>query len=303
MNQIQLIEINKIKPDSTQPRKDLTTVDIPELAQTIKSVGIINPIEIDKDYVIVTGEMRWRAAKEAGLKEIPCKIIEVTKDERFLRQFVENTQHARMTAWDTAQALNKMLTTMLPGNKVNCPKSGVTADKCISELARRIGKSRDFIQEHLDLLESSEKVIKAVRSGKLPISHTRAITRAPQEHKKAIEKKVLSGEFKSRDGAVAVVSALNRNPEKAKEILEKDYSKYETTQEIHGALQDISPLYSDRIAEGMIPPKQLGKIVLNLSAWLEDNSPASVGSFHLKKVISDLVFVKEEIDKWLKNNL
>ncbi len=73
------IPIEKIKPDVNQPRQYIDEEDLKGMAQSIVTEGIINPIEVDKNFVIVTGERRWRAAKIAGLKSVRAMIIEVSK--------------------------------------------------------------------------------------------------------------------------------------------------------------------------------------------------------------------------------
>ena len=69
------IEIDKIKPDKDQPRTSMDELELKEMAQSIVTQGVINPIEVDNDMVIITGERRWRAAKIAGLKVVPVKIF------------------------------------------------------------------------------------------------------------------------------------------------------------------------------------------------------------------------------------
>lgn len=299
--QILQVPINKLKPDKNQPRKSFNPDRLEELAESIRTTGIINPIEIDKNFVIITGEYRWRASKLAGLKDVPCKVIELPADQRFLLQMIENIQHTEMTPWDTAQAIKRMLATMLPGNKVHTPKKGITAEKCITQLSKQIGKSNSFIIEHLKLLKSSEPIKLAVRSGELPLTNIRAIYRVAEPFKKAMEKKMLAGEFKSRDGGHAVAIAINQNPDKAKEILSKNYSKYKSTPEVQEALSHIVPRLSDQFRESIKPSEKLADILLDLSKWLDENKPETVGSFHLKRMIMDLVMAKQEIQEWLDN--
>jgi ParB family chromosome partitioning protein len=88
--------INEIRPDPNQPRKNFPEKRIREMAKSILTEGIINPIEIDKDGVIITGEMRWRSAKEAGLTTVPVKVID-PGENRFRRQVIENVHHNTMT--------------------------------------------------------------------------------------------------------------------------------------------------------------------------------------------------------------
>ncbi len=82
--------LSKIKPDKNQPRQTIDEEHIKEISQSIVTEGVINAIEIDENNVIITGEQRWRAAKLAGLKEVPCKILKITPELRFRRQVIEN---------------------------------------------------------------------------------------------------------------------------------------------------------------------------------------------------------------------
>jgi len=82
-----------LTPDPNQPRKTFNQEDVESMASTIASQGIINPIEIDGDNVIVTGQLRWMAAEKAGLSEVPCIVWDGDAGERFERQVVENLNH------------------------------------------------------------------------------------------------------------------------------------------------------------------------------------------------------------------
>jgi len=106
-----IVSIDKLRPDPNQPRKFFDAETIVALAVSIRNEGIINSIEVDKNYVIITGEQRWKAAKIAGLKEVPVKIIEgIDSRGRFIRQVQENIHQNTMAVWDTAEALYKIMT-------------------------------------------------------------------------------------------------------------------------------------------------------------------------------------------------
>lgn len=303
--EIQEIPINKIKPDPNQPRKSFDQTDIQEMAKSILTEGVINPIEVDTDFIIITGERRWRSAKEAGLTTVPCKVIpKISANERFMRQVIENIHHNTMSDWDTANALKKMIEVgFSPGEKPKqfTPKSGATKPTGISWLHERTGKSLGYISEKLDLLEASKPFQTAVRKGEIPTTNLRVLRKTPEEYRPQIEQKILSGEFRTRDAGFEVVGALKRDPEKAEEILAQDYSKYKTTSQVTEAVAQISPRYATRFAESMKPPKELGEIVSQLIDWLQKHPPESVGKFHIRRIILDLNVTKEEIDKWFKN--
>jgi len=297
------IPINKIKEDKNQPRKTFNHDRIEEMAQSVKTEGVINAIEVDKNFVIITGAMRFRSAIEAGLTEVPCKILDMEDDERFMRQVIENIHHNTMTDWDTAKAIKK-LCKMSPGNT----RGGIQPnDKGISWVSEKIGKSRAYIDEHLNILEASEEIQDAVKTRKVNYTMLRAIDEAPEEHKQAIEDKILNGEFRQkRDGALAVVRAIKNNPAKADQLMRTDYSKFKTNDEIKAEVRKIDPSFtetpfSDRVKESFDFPEELGKISLSLLKLLKDNPSEEVGKIHLKRVVLALSILKEGIDDWIKN--
>lgn len=102
-------KVDELKPDLNQPRKSFKKEDIKLLAQTYQSQGIINPIEIDAENVIITGELRWRAAKVAKVKEIECKLFEgLDETKRFERQTIENLHHNILTSVERENAVKKL---------------------------------------------------------------------------------------------------------------------------------------------------------------------------------------------------
>lgn len=294
---IQEIKINQIKPDISQPRKSFKPTRIKEMAQSIKTEGVINAIEIDRDFKIITGEIRWRSAKEAGLKTVPCKILTIGKEERFLRQVIENLHHNTMTHWDTAVAIDKLLTSHAVRSQGK--------DAGISELSRKVGKSEAYIREHANILEASKDIQKAVKGG-LELTFIRSINLIPKEYKVQMKKKVLSGEFKNPEGALAVQIATKRNPNKAKKILDQDYSNCETVDEVKNKIRKVDDTFtetpiSDAFMKGTKTPQQAGKIALLIIRWLKANPANTVGTIHLKRITMSLIFIKDAIDSWLKN--
>jgi len=101
-------DIDDVRPDPDQPRKVFNEDDIASTAFTIESQGIINPIEIDENDMIVTGEIRWRAAKKAGLKQIPCVVWEDGTHKRFERQVVENLHHHELSDKEREDAIVRL---------------------------------------------------------------------------------------------------------------------------------------------------------------------------------------------------
>ena len=299
------IPTNKIRRDPEQPRSAFDDEEIEEMAKSMKTTGLINPIEVDPTGMIITGERRWRAAKKAGLPSIPCKVLVMDKDDRFMRQVIENIHHNTMSDWDTALSLKKLIT-LAPspherkGARGMPAPTGPRAYRGIRWLSERLGKDPKYIAEKLDILEMSAPVQKQVREGSLDTTYLRAITRVPEPFKKQMERKLLDGEFRTSAGALEVAAALSRSPSQAPNLLKQDYSKYKTSADVAVAVSKISPRTTDKIAEAIEPTKQLGHIVTSLIKWMEHNSPDSVGGHNLRRVILNLTTAEEEIKKWLK---
>ena len=155
------VEIDKIILDPNSPRKYIDEDHVEEMAQSMRSVGVINAIEVDKKFMIVTGEVRWRAAKMAGLKTIPAKIIEINDDERFMRQVIDNLHPETLSTCDKEDALEKLLT-MWPGEKDGeVSKTDSDTDKKITWLSKKIGISRGYVDDLFFNLEAKKCFEKA----------------------------------------------------------------------------------------------------------------------------------------------
>lgn len=300
------VDINKIKADPEQPRKKIDETDLREMAESIITEGIINAIEVDKDFVIVTGERRWRAARIAGLKTMPVKIIEIGKDERFMRQVIENIHHDTMDHEDTANALVKLMNAYMKGvHGVNTFAGGKQPEEeGIRWLAKKIGRSPGFIQERVDYVrDMSRELKKAVKAGLSP-TFVRAIKQAPEKYKQEIEERIIEGEFVATDGAIDLAVALKRerdNPKIIKKLLDMDYSKYETDYQIKEAVAKISPPIHEIIAKTYEPSKEISRIVDDLKDWVGRNPMVTVGKIHAPRIIVNMNFAKSLIDQWFKN--
>lgn len=258
--------------------------------------GVINPIEVDENYVIVTGEMRWRAAKLAGLKTIPAKIIKINAEGRFLRQVIENVHHNTMSDWDTAKALEKLRKQVLETSTTL--HNGTNEDQGIKKLGRLIGKSPRYIVDHLEILGVSATLQKAVKSGKMPYTFLRAIRRTPDKFQKQMEDKILRGEFKVRDSAIEVAVSLGRTPDKAKEILAVNYTPYKTPADVIVKLSQIVPRFSDVIRESYAPPKELTDIKNSLLKWLDKYPQQILAPAHYNRTILTFRVMADAMSSW-----
>lgn len=158
--QIPMILVER-NPD--QPRQNFDEESLNELADSIRQYGILEPLLVKPSgdhYIIVAGERRWRAAKIAGLKEIPAIIRDYTDQEIMEISLIENIQRENLNVMEEAQAYQKLLTDF--GYKQE-------------DLAKKISRSRTSITNRLRLLKLTEKVQDMVRSGELSEGHARAL--------------------------------------------------------------------------------------------------------------------------------
>ncbi|ECB9711394.1 ParB/RepB/Spo0J family partition protein [Listeria innocua] len=160
---VQNIAIKEIKPNPYQPRKIFDTKAINELRDSIKIHGVLQPIILrntDKGYEIVVGERRYRAAKEAKLKEIPAVVRDLTEEEMMELSVIENLQREDLSPLEEAESYQFLM-----------KKLGLTQAK----LAERVGKSRPYIANFVRLLTLPEEVQVMLRDGSLSAGHGRVL--------------------------------------------------------------------------------------------------------------------------------
>ena len=208
----------KLKPDKNQPRKVFNESTIEGMAKSMKGEGVVTPIEIDVNNVIICGERRWRAAKLAGLKEIPCVINtgKLKPKERLMRQCVENAHHSDMTAMDTARAWKVLLTSPGAVKRKGERYSGTMW------LSNQLGVVINTVKDIISLLDESLAVQKELSRAKPDYGYTwfRDANRIQDaEQKEIVKKKILKGEFRGREDVDFAYKALNKHPDKAQDIL------------------------------------------------------------------------------------
>ena len=170
--------IEEIRPDRSQPRRHFDEAHIEELAESIRSKGVLLPLIVRRDsegYVLVAGERRWRAAQRAGLRELPVMVREVTGKEAFEIALIENIQREDLNLIEEAGAYRRLI-----------EEHGLTQE----ELAARVGKDRSTVANALRLLRLPEPIQRAVVSGELSMGHARALLAIHDEGdlRKAAEK-------------------------------------------------------------------------------------------------------------------
>ena len=168
------IDINNIKPNTSQPRKTFDEEKLEELASSIESHGLIQPIvlrKVAKGYEIVAGERRWRAARLIGLKEVPCIVKELSDEENMLLAIIENMQREDLNPIEEAEGLQQMISTY-----------SMTQE----QVSRSVGKSRPYITNSLRLLKLEERVKELLSAGQLSTGHAKVLA-AIKDGKKQVE--------------------------------------------------------------------------------------------------------------------
>ena len=158
------LKLMDIVPNKEQPRKKFDDEKLTELTQSIAKHGVLQPLLVrpmpDGSYRLVAGERRWRAARTAGLSEVPVVIKEMTDEEAAVFALVENLQRADLNPVEEAQGMRRLMDDF-----------GLTQE----QVSERVGKSRPAVANALRLLKLPSQVLESVSSGELSAGHARAL--------------------------------------------------------------------------------------------------------------------------------
>lgn len=200
-----LIPINKIKSDEDQPRKLFDSEKIAELAESIKTHGVIQPLILrelkDDRYIIVAGERRWRAAKIVGLKEVPAIIMELSDRDILEISLIENIQRQDLNPIEEALAYRKLLNDFK-----------ITQE----ELSKRIGKSRVAIANTMRLMNLDERVQQYIIESIITEGHGRVLLSINDKQKQyEIAQQVIDEKLSVRE-LERLIKRINDDIEKEK---------------------------------------------------------------------------------------
>ena len=221
------LPISHVEPGLNQPRKRFDPEALEELKQSIEVHGIIQPLTVRRlstgYYQIIAGERRWRAAKAAGLTEVPAVIIEA--DDRKVMEIglIENLQREDLNPAEEAR-----------GYKVLLDEYGLTQD----QLAQRMGKSRPAVANTLRLLALPEEILVLLEEGSLSAGHARAILGAPSPAlQKECAQKVVKEQLSVRQ-TEALIKALSRETKEKPKAELPDLALYlgELEKDLSGSL-------------------------------------------------------------------
>ncbi len=192
------LPIDLIQRGRYQPRLNMKTEALQELADSIRAQGIVQPIVVRRlpdggRYELIAGERRWRAAQMAGLNEIPAIIREVDDRTAVSLALIENIQRAELNAIEEANALHRLIT-----------EFGLTHQ----EAAEAVGRSRAAVSNLVRLLDLAEAVRRLVEQGELEMGHARALLALPVERQVAAARRITTKGMSVRQAEQMVKSLL-----------------------------------------------------------------------------------------------
>ena len=180
----QKLPIHKIEPNRSQPRQDFDEAELEALAESIDLHGIIQPLTVRQlpsgYYQIIAGERRWRAARIAGLREVPVVIVEADDKKAMELALIENLQRQDLNPVEEALGYDSLM-----------KDYGLTQE----ETASRVGKSRPAVANALRLLNLCPEVLEKLRTGQLTAGHARAVLSldTPKKQQEAAQKIIALG--------------------------------------------------------------------------------------------------------------
>ena len=198
-----MLPIHKVEPKSDQPRQDFDEEELQALSESIAVHGVIQPLTVRElnsgYYQIIAGERRWRAARMAGLSEIPAVIVEADDKKAMELALIENLQRQDLNPVEEALGYHSLM-----------QDYGMTQE----ETASRVGKSRPAVANALRLLTLPEDVLEMLRSGKLTAGHARAVLSIKSEKKQLDAARKIAALGLSVRQAELLCRNMSKEPEK-----------------------------------------------------------------------------------------
>ena len=252
MTQMTEIAISQIIPNPTQPRTQFDEEALKELSDSIKQLGIIQPITVKKqgeNYIIISGERRWRASQLAGLTTLPAYIREVDDENLHAMALVENIQRQDLNAIEIALGMQRLI------DECNLTQEA---------MAEKVGKKRSTVSNYMRLLSLPSEVQLALKEGLITMGHAKAIAGISEDRQLWALKKCIKKALSVRQAEeLARKLALPINADIEEEEYPESYSRL---------VEQLEPYFSDRISIKR-GKNGGGKIVIDFS------SDADIDSF------------------------
>ncbi|MBE6214419.1 MAG: ParB/RepB/Spo0J family partition protein [Rikenellaceae bacterium] len=210
MNQMAEIATSQIIPNPTQPRTQFDDEALQELADSIRQLGVIQPITVrkadDGKYIIISGERRWRAAQMVGVEALPAYIREVDDENLHAMALVENIQRQDLNAIEIALGMQRLI-----------EECGLTQEA----MADKVGKKRSTVSNYMRLLSLPDEVQLALKEGLITMGHAKAIAGVDAENQLWALKRCLKKGLSVRQ-AEALARKLAENADK-EPVVEEEY--------------------------------------------------------------------------------
>jgi ParB family chromosome partitioning protein len=224
-DKVRMVKISLVEPNREQPRKNFRDEGIDELASSISQYGVIQPLLVQKKddyYEIIAGERRWRAAKKAGIKEIPVIVREYNNKEAVEISLIENIQREDLNPIEEAMAYERLM-----------KEFSMTQE----QVAERVSRSRSAIANALRLLRLPPALKEMVISGAISEGHARALLALPSEDAQlSLAEKVVKDNLSVRETEKVVQNLIKALPKKTKT---RDLSKEALLGSLSGQLENV----------------------------------------------------------------
>ncbi|MBO2635035.1 ParB/RepB/Spo0J family partition protein [Shewanella algae] len=211
------LDVDLLQPGKYQPRKDMSSEALEELAESIKAQGVIQPIVVrkisDDKYEIIAGERRWRAAQIAKLDKVPCIVKQVADEAAVAIALIENIQREDLNAMEEAIALNRLIEEF---------------DLTHQQIADAVGKSRATVSNLLRLNGLNEPVKRLLEYGDIEMGHARALLALQGEEQTSVARLVVAKELTVRETERLVNKVLNPAKEAEKPVKDTDVARLES---------------------------------------------------------------------------
>jgi ParB family chromosome partitioning protein len=204
---LKVLSVDALQRGKFQPRDDIDPDTLNELANSITSQGVIQPLVVRKvtydKYEIIAGERRWRAAKIAGLSEVPAIVREIDDQVALAIGLIENIQRESLTPLEEARALQKLIEDFKMTHE---------------EISHVVGRSRSAVSNLIRLLQLNESVKQLLGSGKIEMGHARALLPLKEDQQLEVANQVIQRSLSVRQTEELVKRVLNPKPKKSTEV-------------------------------------------------------------------------------------
>lgn len=211
------LDLDLLRPGKYQPRKDMSPAALEELAESIRSQGIIQPIVVrrmqNNQFEIIAGERRWRASQLAGIDKVPCIVKQVPDEAAIAIALIENIQREDLNAMEEATALNRLIEEF---------------DLTHQQVAEAVGKSRAAVSNLLRLNSLNEPVKRLLENGDLDMGHARALLALNGDVQTEIARLVVAKELTVRETEQLVKKTLNSTDKQEKPTKDPDICRLES---------------------------------------------------------------------------